>query len=192
MVALKGIARAYSAHHSERSCSALAPAPEWWTATPSRSLLQVGCAHLESRWSRFDLGWALSDHRRAHRWAGARRRPHAKGAGSGAAVGPPGQQGRASICAWGTRAGQRFLFQYNHALRTIRPHNSAPHNSAVRADLFGSEKSSTICGLIFESLCNTPPLILGNPRTPQTSGHRDLGGGTCTPLLLRPARARAS
>ncbi len=107
MVALKEIARAYSAHNSERSCSGLAPAPEWWTATPSRSLLQVGCAYLESRWSRFDLGWALSDHRRAHRWAGARRRPHAKGAGSGAAVGPPGQQGRASICAWGTRAGQR-------------------------------------------------------------------------------------
>ena len=39
------------------------------------------------------------------------------------------------------------LFQYNHAHRTIRPHNSAPHNSAVRADLFGSEKSSTISGL---------------------------------------------
>ena len=99
MVALKEIARAYSAHHSERSCSALAPAPEWWTATPSRSLLQVGCAYLESRWSRFDLGWALGEHRRAHRWASARGRPHAKGAGSGAAVGPTGQQERASICA---------------------------------------------------------------------------------------------
>ena len=107
MVALKEIARAYSAHHSERSCSGLAPAPEWWTATPSRTLLQVGCAHLESRWSRFDLGWALGDHRRAHRWASARGRPHAKGAGSGAAVGPPGQQGRASICARWTRAGHR-------------------------------------------------------------------------------------
>ena len=136
MVALKEIARAYSAHHSERSCSGLAPAPEWWTATPSRSLLQVGCAHLESRWSRFDLGWALGDHRRAHRWAGARGRPHAKGAGSGAAVGPPGQQGRASICARWTRAGQRCFVpdNDNHGLRTFRPHNSAPHiNSAVRA-----------------------------------------------------------
>ena len=107
MVALKEIARAYSAHHSERSCSGLAPAPEWWTATPSRSLLQVGCAHLESRWSRFDLSWALGDHSRAHRWAGARGRPHAKGAGSGAAVGPPEQQGRASICARWTLAGKR-------------------------------------------------------------------------------------
>lgn len=60
---------------------------------PSRSLLQVGFAHLESRWSQFDLGWAFGDHRRAHRWAGAKGRPHAKGTGSGAAVGPPGQQG---------------------------------------------------------------------------------------------------
>ena len=147
MVALKEIARAYSAHHSERSCSGLAPAPEWWTATPSRSLLQVGCAHLESRWSRFDLSWALGDHRRAHRWAGARGRPHAKGAGSGAAVGPPEQQGRASICARWTLAGKRCFVRVQSRLRTFRPDNSRPHNSAVRAELFGSEKSSTISGL---------------------------------------------
>ena len=147
MVALKEMARAYSAHHSERSCSGLAPAPEWWTATPSRSLLQVGCAHLESRWSRFDLGWALGDHRRAHRWAGAKGRPHAKGAGSGAAVGPPGQQGRASICAGGRAPGPRCLFQYNHGPRTFRLHNSAPHNSARRVELCWAKKSSTISGL---------------------------------------------
>ena len=159
MVALKEIARAYSAHHSERSCSGLAPAPEWWTATPSRSLLQVGCAHLESRWSRFDLGWALGDHRRAYRWAGAKGRPHAKGAGSGAAVGPSGQQGRASICARWTRAGQRcFEFcsstttitAFEHFGRTIRRRTSI---RLFGPNCRGSKKSSTIFGLRLPDTC---------------------------------------
>ena len=46
--------------------------------------------------------------------------------------------------------------------------------------------------LMFESLCNTPPLSLGDPRTPQTSGHRDLGGGYVYPPTPQAASVRAS
>ena len=81
------------------------------------------------------------------RWLGQRARWWAAG-GAGATIRP-------------SRA-RDVLFEYNQSLRTFRPNNSQPHNSALRADLCWSKKSSTISGLRNLYFQHSPPCLTGS------------------------------